>query len=65
MASPNVLVIMTDEERCPPPYETAEVAEFRRTQMPAREQIRDGNPRRRHSYNDAISPIDYETAQAA
>ena len=24
MASPNVLVIMTDEERYPPPYETAD-----------------------------------------
>ena len=27
---PNVLLIMTDEERYPPPYETAAVAEFRR-----------------------------------
>ena len=33
---------MTDEERYPPPYETAEVAEFRRTQMPARDRIRNG-----------------------
>ena len=37
---PNVLVIMTDEERYPPPYEPAVVAEFRRTQLPARERIR-------------------------
>jgi arylsulfatase A-like enzyme len=37
-----VLLIMTDEERYPPPYETAEVAEFRRTQLTARERIRDG-----------------------
>ena len=42
MTSPNILLIMTDEERYPPPYETAEVAEFRRTQMPARERIRSG-----------------------
>jgi len=42
MPSPNVLVIMTDEERYPPPYETAEVAEFRRTQMPNRDRLRDG-----------------------
>jgi arylsulfatase A-like enzyme len=42
MSKPNVLVIMTDEERYPPPYETAEVAEFRRTQMPSRERLRDG-----------------------
>ncbi len=33
---------MTDEERYPPPYESTEVAEFRRTQMPARERLRDG-----------------------
>jgi len=42
MAAPNVLLIMTDEERYPPPYETAAVAEFRRTQLTARERIRDG-----------------------
>jgi arylsulfatase A-like enzyme len=42
MTTPNVLVIMTDEERYPPPYETAEVTRFRREQMPARERIRDG-----------------------
>lgn len=42
MVSPNVLLIMTDEERYPPPYETAAVAGFRRTQLTARERIRDG-----------------------
>ena len=42
MATPNVLVIMTDEERYPPPYETSEIARFRREQLPARERIRDG-----------------------
>lgn len=42
MAAPNVLLIMTDEERYPPPYETDAVAEFRRTQLTARERIRDG-----------------------
>src|SRR4051794_13492340 len=42
MASPNILLIMTDEERYPPPYETAEVAEFRRTQLTSRERIRSG-----------------------
>lgn len=35
MSAPNVLLIMTDEERYPPPYETATVAEFRRTQLTA------------------------------
>ena len=37
---PNVLVVMTDQERYPPPYETDAVAEFRRTQLPGRERIR-------------------------
>lgn len=37
---PNVLIIMTDEERYPPPYEGDELAEFRRTQLPARERLR-------------------------
>ena len=37
---PNVLFIMTDEERYPPPYEQEALAEFRRTQLPARERLR-------------------------
>jgi len=37
---PNVLVIMTDEERYPPPYESESVARFRRKQLPARESLR-------------------------
>ena len=32
---------MTDEERYPPPYETTAIAEFRQTQLPARERLRD------------------------
>jgi arylsulfatase A-like enzyme len=40
MTSPNFLLIMTDEERYPPPYEIEALAEFRRTQLPARERIR-------------------------
>jgi arylsulfatase A-like enzyme len=42
MSQPNVLVIMTDEERYPPPYESAEVTRFRREQMPSRDRLRDG-----------------------
>jgi len=38
---PNVLVIMTDEERYPPPYEGEALAEFRRTQLPARQRLRE------------------------
>jgi arylsulfatase A-like enzyme len=37
---PNVLVIMTDEERYPPPYESGAEAEFRRTHLVARERLR-------------------------
>jgi hypothetical protein len=42
MNSPNILLIMTDEERYPPPYETEAVKAFRRDQLTARESIRDG-----------------------
>ncbi len=42
MSRPNVLLIMTDEERYPPPYESAEVTRFRREQLPARESLRAG-----------------------
>jgi arylsulfatase A-like enzyme len=42
MSRPNVLLIMTDEERYPPPYEAEALAEFRRTQLVNRERIRDG-----------------------
>jgi arylsulfatase A-like enzyme len=42
MAAPNVLLIMTDEERYPPPYESDVVRAFRRTQLTAQERIRSG-----------------------
>jgi arylsulfatase A-like enzyme len=42
MRKPNVLVIMTDEERYPPPYETADVAAFRAAKLPNRARVRDG-----------------------
>ena len=37
-----MLLIMTDEERYPPPYETEAVAKFRREQLGARESLREG-----------------------
>ena len=40
MDRPNILLIMTDEERYPPPYETAEVRAFRADQLPARQGLR-------------------------
>ena len=42
MTSPNILIVMTDEERYPPPYETETVRAFRREQLPARESLRAG-----------------------
>jgi len=42
MERPNILLIMTDEERYPPPYETDEVKAFRKNQFTAREAIRAG-----------------------
>ena len=38
---PNVLVIMTDEERYPPGYEADALAEFRAERLPARNTLRD------------------------
>ena len=40
MDRPNVLLIMTDEERYPPPYEPDSVRSFRKSQLTARESIR-------------------------
>ncbi len=40
MDRPNILLIMTDEERYPPPYEPEAVRAFRVSQLPARESIR-------------------------
>ena len=40
MSKPNILLIMTDEERYPPPYEPDAVTAFRKSQLTARESIR-------------------------
>jgi arylsulfatase A-like enzyme len=40
MAQPNILVIMTDEERYPPPYEPDVISSFRKSQLTARESLR-------------------------
>ena len=37
---PNILVIMTDEERYPPPYEDEALRQWRRDNLPARERLR-------------------------
>jgi arylsulfatase A-like enzyme len=41
MASPNILLILTDQERYPPPYETDAAAAFRRARLPGRERLRE------------------------
>ncbi|MDY7105158.1 MAG: sulfatase-like hydrolase/transferase [Actinomycetota bacterium] len=38
---PNILILMTDQERYPPPYEDAALARWRRDQLPARERLRE------------------------
>jgi arylsulfatase A-like enzyme len=40
MDRPNILLIMTDEERYPPPYEPDAVRAFRVSRLPARESLR-------------------------
>jgi arylsulfatase A-like enzyme len=57
MTSPNILLVMTDEERYPPPYETVEVAEFRRTQMPARERVRHGGLELHRHYAGSVACV--------
>ena len=42
MVRPNVLLIMTDEERYPPPYETDAMRTFRKNHLSARESVREG-----------------------
>jgi len=40
MTQPNILLIMTDEERYPPPYEGEDLERFRSSQLPARASLR-------------------------
>ena len=41
MAHPNILLIMTDQERYPPPYETEAARGYRRARLPGRERLRE------------------------
>jgi arylsulfatase A-like enzyme len=41
MDQPNILLIVTDQERYPPPYESAEARAFRREHLPGRERLRE------------------------
>ena len=47
---PNVLVILTDQLQYPPPYESAELAAFRREHLPGVERLRQNGVSFRHHY---------------
>jgi arylsulfatase A-like enzyme len=47
---PNVLVILTDQQRYAPPYESFELAEFRREHLPGVERLRQNGVSFRHHY---------------
>jgi arylsulfatase A-like enzyme len=52
---PNVLVVMTDEERYPSPYESDVVRAFRRDHLPARARLRDGGVELHRHYAGATA----------
>ncbi len=54
-ARPNILVLMTDEERAAPPYEDAAMAAYRRTHLPARRRLLDGGVELSHHYVGATA----------
>ncbi len=47
---PNVLVILTDQQRYPPAYESEELAEYRREHLPGVERLRQTGVSFRHHY---------------
>ncbi|MGZ6563732.1 MAG: sulfatase-like hydrolase/transferase [Solirubrobacteraceae bacterium] len=47
---PNVLVILTDQQRYPPAYESEELAHYRRVHMPGVERLRQAGVSFRHHY---------------
>ena len=52
---PNVLVILTDQLRQPPPYESAELRDFRREHCPGQERLRQSGVSFKHHYPMAIA----------
>ena len=49
-SKPNVLLILTDQQRYPPPYESEELAAFRRENLPGVERLRDTGVSFNHHY---------------
>jgi arylsulfatase A-like enzyme len=52
---PNVLIVMTDEERYPPPYESEAVRAFRRDHLPGRARVRNGGVELHRHYAGATA----------
>lgn len=52
---PNVLIVMTDEERYPPPYEDDVVTRWRQERLPARHALRDGGVELHRHYTAATA----------
>jgi arylsulfatase A-like enzyme len=50
MSRPNVLLIITDQQRYPPPYESDELRAYRREHLPGVERLRENGVSFRHHY---------------
>ena len=55
---PNILLVMTDQQRYPPPYESEELQEFRRTRFTGEESLRSSGVsfRRHYTMSAACTP---------
>lgn len=60
--APNVLFVMTDEERYPPPYEYDELEEFRRTRLPARHALREASRELHRHYTASTACLPSRTS---
>lgn len=58
---PNILFIMTDEERFPPGYETAAIKQWRKTQLPGREMLKQNALEMRRHYTAATACVPART----
>jgi hypothetical protein len=47
---PNILVVMTDQQRFPPPYESEDLKQHRREHMPSEARLRDNGISFQHHY---------------
>jgi arylsulfatase A-like enzyme len=61
---PNVLVILTDQQRYAPPYESDELAAYRREHLPGVERLRQNGVSFRHHYPMAAAERRHFEARA-